>query len=420
MSYLLIEGGRRLGGTVPIHGAKNAVLPLLSACLLCTEECELHNCPRLSDVEGSLGILRHLGCRAVQEGDVITVSAASPVSRAVPDALMRQMRSSIVFLGAMIARLGEAHMAFPGGCELGPRPIDLHLSALRQMGAVIREENGHLHCRLNGRFRGCRIVLPFPSVGATENILLAAATAEGTTTLIGGAREPEILDLAAFLNACGARIGIGPDGTVTAEGVPALSGCRHAAIPDRIEAATYLAAAAATGGTVLLEHVECAHVTTMLPLFEEAGCRVRTLDGSLLLSAPPRLIRVRQVRTMPYPGFPTDAGAPLMGALCTAEGTSIFVETIFENRYRYVDELRRMGAHIKTEGRVAVVEGVSRLSGASVECSDLRGGAALVVAALAAEGQSRIGALSHLDRGYEALETGLSGLGASVRRVAAS
>lgn len=416
MSYLLIDGGRRLSGTVPIHGAKNTVLPLLAATLLCHGESELHNCPRLSDVEGSLSILQRLGCRTTRQDDVITVTADAPVSHAIPDDLIRQMRSSIVFLGAMIARMGEAHMAFPGGCDLGPRPIDLHLSALRQMGAVIHEERGHLHCRLSGRFHGATITLSFPSVGATENVLIAAATADGTTRLLNAAREPEILDLAAFLNECGARIRFDADGEVLIEGVETLHGCVHTAIPDRIEAATYMAAAAATGGTLLLENVECPHVATVLPLFEEAGCRVQTWDRSLLITAPARLRRVRLVRTMPYPGFPTDAGAPLMAMTCTAEGTSVFVENVFENRYKYVSELQRMGAHVKTEGRVAVVEGVRRLSGASVECTDLRGGAALVIAALGAEGQSEIRRLSHLDRGYDALEAGLAAVGAAIRR----
>lgn len=417
MSQLHITGGCRLGGTIPIHGAKNSVLPLLAATLLCHGETELHGCPRLSDVDTSLEILRHLGCRVTRQDDVITVCADAPDKWDIPDALMRRMRSSIVFFGAMTARLGQAKLSFPGGCELGPRPIDLHLSALRRLGATISEAHGSLHSTLPGsRFHGATIPLSFPSVGATENTLLAAVTAEGTTTILGAAREPEIRDLADFLVGCGARISFSEDGTITVEGVPELHGCVHTVIPDRIEAATYMAATAVTGGTTLLSPIDPTHLAPVIPVLEEAGCRVKTWERELLLSAPTRLRRIRLLRTLPYPGFPTDAAAPLLAMSCVAEGTSVFVETIFEGRYKYVDELRRLGAHIKTEGRIAVTEGVPRLQGAAVDCTDLRGGAALVVAALAAEGESTIGNLIHLDRGYEALDTVLKTAGAHIER----
>lgn len=414
---LIVTGGHRLGGALTIHGAKNSALPLLSATLLTDGVCELHNCPRLSDVRVAANILRHLGCDVTEQDDVVTVNPVGVCRSDVPDDLMREMRSSIVFLGAILAKCGEAVLTFPGGCELGPRPIDLHLSALERMGAEIEEQHGTLRCRVPHRLHGAAITLPIPSVGATENILLAAATADGTTVLRNAAREPEIVDLCAFLNTCGARIHGAGEGTLTVEGVKHLHGGCHRVIPDRIEAATYMAAAAATGGTLVLKHIEPEHLAPILPLFEEAGCRVTPWGTELLISAPTRLRRLRGVRTMPYPGFPTDAAAPLLAMCCVAEGTSVFVETIFESRFKYAGELARMGATVNVEGRVAVVEGKRQLFGAGVTCTDLRGGAALLVAALAAEGDSAIGALHHLDRGYEAPEAALSSIGAAVRRV---
>lgn len=420
MSRLLIDGGHRLNGEIAVHGAKNAVLPLLAATLLADGESLLHNVPALSDVDGCLEILQQFGCRIRREGGTVAVSPNGADRPIISDALMRKMRSSIVFLGAMMARFGEAYLSYPGGCELGPRPIDLHLSALRQMGAEIIERRGQLRATLpNGRFRGCTVSLAFPSVGATENVLLAAVTAEGTTTLLNAAREPEIADLAAYLSACGADIRI-DGGTVTVRGVPRLTAAEHTVMPDRIEAATYLAAAAVTEGRVTVTDLCPAHIATILPIFSEMGCQLKTSADSVTLEAPPRLKRIPYLRTMPYPGFPTDAAAPLLTAATLAKGTSVFVESIFECRYKYVGELIRMGAHVQTEGRVAVVEGVRSLSGAAVDCTDLRGGAALVVAALAAEGRTAIGKLEHLDRGYASLEDGLSALGARIRRVSES
>lgn len=413
---LIVEGGRRLGGALTLHGAKNSALPLLAATLLTGEPCELHNCPRLSDVTVAEEILRHLGCAVDAQEDVVTVDASGLCRGDIPDGLMREMRSSIVFLGAILARLGEATLSFPGGCELGPRPIDLHIAALKKLGAVIEEEHGRLCCRTPRRMHGASITLPVPSVGATENTLLAAVTAEGTTVLRGAAREPEIADLCAFLTACGARIDGAGESTITIEGVERLGGCAHRVIPDRIEAATYMAAAAVTGGTLVLKNVETEHLTPIFPAFEEAGCRLAPWGSELLISAPARLRRVRAVRTMPYPGFPTDAAAPVLAMCCIAEDASLFVETIFESRYKYVGELLRMGANVRVEGRVASVEGVSTLCGAEVICTDLRGGAALVVAALGAQGVTAVGGLHHLDRGYAELETTLCALGGTVQR----
>lgn len=413
----MVKGTHRLSGTVPIHGAKNSALPVLAATLLADGVSEIDNCPHLADVQASAEILRCLGCRVAYQDGCMTVDASGLCRQDVPDYLMREMRSSIVFLGAIVARTGGADLSFPGGCELGPRPIDLHLAALRQMGVTIEEEGGHLHCHCESHLHGAAITLSFPSVGATENILLAAVTAEGKTTITNAAREPEIVDLCTYLQACGAQIDGAGEGVITVEGVERLTGCRHSVIPDRIEATTYMAAAAVTGGSLVLQRIQPRHLSAVLPAFEEAGCHMSVWDQDVLISAPPRLRRIKTIRTMPYPGFPTDAQAPVMAMTCLAEGTSVFIENIFESRYKHVGELTRLGAKIKVEGRVAVVEGVPRLSGAPVECTDLRGGASLVVAALAAAGETVITNLHHLDRGYENLVGCLSDVGAVIRRV---
>lgn len=416
MCKLVIEGGRPLEGALRVQGAKNSALPVLAGCILCGSPCVIHNCPDLLDVDVSCRILSHLGCAVRRQDDVIEVDPSSVCGHTIPDALMREMRSSIVFLGAIAARQHAARLSFPGGCELGPRPIDLHLAALRRMGLLIDERHGFLDCRLDGGFHGSSIALSFPSVGATENILLAAATARGMTTILNAAREPEIADLAAFLNACGARVHGAGESVVQIEGVRALHGCEHAVIPDRIVATTFLAAAAVTGGHVLLQDVRCAHLAPVTPVFAEAGCTVAESGTTLELKAPARLSPLKCVRTMPFPGFPTDAQAPVMSMAALADGGSMFVENIFESRYKHVPELVRMGANIKLEGKVAVVEGVTRLSGAQVVAADLRGGAALVVAGLAAEGVTEVRGLHHLDRGYERLAPALAGLGAVIRR----
>lgn len=421
MGTITVCGGRRLSGEVIIHGAKNSALPLLAATLLAHGVSEIHNCPHLSDVRASMAILRHLGCHTTQQGDTVTVDATAPNRSDIPDDLMREMRSSIVFLGAIIARSGEATMSYPGGCELGPRPIDLHLAALRRLGVTIEETHGRICCRAENGLHGAEITLAFPSVGATENVLLAACTAKGTTVLRHAAREPEIQDLCAYLNACGACIQNTADGVLTIEGVPRLHGCAHRVMPDRIEVATYLAAAAVTGSELTLQRCITEHASPVFPALEESGCIIRSISSvddlqTLVVKAPARLRSLGTVRTMPYPGFPTDAAAPLLAAACVADGTSVFVESIFENRYKYVDELARMGAHIRVDGRVAVIEGVPALQGASVACTDLRGGAALVVAALAATGETTVHEIQHLDRGYAELTDRLQVVGADIRR----
>ncbi|MBR6100860.1 MAG: UDP-N-acetylglucosamine 1-carboxyvinyltransferase [Ruminococcus sp.] len=416
MQKLIIEGEKRLYGEALVQGAKNSALPLLAACLLCEGETLLHNCPKLSDVYAACRILGCLGCECRAQGNDITVRADAPCGCCVPDDLMREMRSSIVFLGAVLGRTGECSLSFPGGCELGPRPIDMHLAALRRMGAEITERHGVLRCTCPTGLKGTGIILPFPSVGATENIILAAALAEGTTVIKNAAREPEIADLCCFLRACGARIiGEGSD-TVVIEGVGSLQGCEYTVMPDRIVAATLMSAAAITGGEVSLIGARSSDLDAVIPVFEEMGCRIYTCPDRLFITRKLPLSSVRTVRTMPYPGFPTDAQALVTAVLAKAKGTSIIVENIFENRFRHVDELVRMGARIKAEGKVAVIDGVPKLYGAKVRASDLRGGAALAVAALAAEGVTEIGNVGFIDRGYEALERQLSSLGASASR----
>jgi UDP-N-acetylglucosamine 1-carboxyvinyltransferase len=417
MSRLIINGGRPLQGSVRVQGAKNSALPVLAASLMCGSRSVIHNCPELTDVGATMRILEYLGCAAAREGDAVTVDPQGLGRCDIPDRLMREMRSSIVFLGAIAAALGRARISFPGGCELGPRPIDLHLSALRQLGLEIDEDGGWLDCRVHGRLRGADIALAFPSVGATENIILAAATADGTTVILNAAREPEIVDLADYLTGCGARISGAGTGTIVIEGTERLHGCEHRVIPDRIVAATLMAAAAVTGGEIELRDICPEHLSPVMPAFRQLGCEMSTHEGTLAIKRPGRLMPLDCVRTMPYPGFPTDAQAPLMAAATLADGTSMFIENMFASRFKHAAELGRMGAKINIEGRVAVVEGVKKLRGTSVESTDLRGGAALVVAALAAEGTTQIDSLRHIDRGYESIERTLALLGAdAVRR----
>lgn len=416
MSELRIVGGRRLEGRVAVHGAKNSALPILAAAVLVPGECVIRNCPRLSDTAVSLEILEHLGCRTAREGGTVTVNAAGLTRSDVPDALMREMRSSVIFLGAILARTGQARLSLPGGCELGPRPIDLHLDAMRALGAEIQEGPEGLTCRA-ARLRGREITLSLPSVGATENIMLAACGAQGVTTIWNAAREPEIVDLQDFLNAAGGHVSGAGTSAVVIEGGAGLHGAEHRVIGDRIVAATYLAAAAAAGGDVTVSGVDWRQLSTVSSVLREAGCRVHSGRDAVRLTADAPLRGVRPVRTGPYPGFPTDAQPPVMAALAGGAGTTVFVENMFENRYRHVDELARMGADIRVEGRVAVVSASRALHGSRVRAADLRGGAALAVAALGAQGETALSGLGHIDRGYERLEEDLASLGAEIKRV---
>jgi len=416
VARLDIVGPCKLRGEVSIHGAKNSALPLLSACLLCNSECILHNCPRLSDVDICIKILEHLGCNVKREGHNVIVDPSTLTHSDIPDYLMREMRSSIVFLGAILTRTGQACLSLPGGCELGPRPIDLHLSALRKLGVHIKECHGSMKCTTGDGLKGNNISLAFPSVGATENIMLASVCAEGVTVIHNAAREPEICDLAHFLNKCGAHISGAGESTIIIDGVQCLHGCEYTVMADRIAATTFMAAAAVTGSNITLKDIVPSHLESVLPIFEEAGCSCHLKGDALSITGPKRLQPLKLVRTMPYPGFPTDAQAPVMAMAALAEGTSVFVETIFESRYKHVCELTRLGAKIKVEGRVAIIEGVPKFYGTSVCAAELRGAAALVVAGLAAEGKTSVYGLNYLDRGYEKIEVSLSQLGANIIR----
>ena len=417
MSEYVIEGGHRLFGECDVQGAKNSALPILAATLLCNGKSTIKNCPEILDIRATTKILEFLGCRTERKGHFLTVDPSSADGCEIPETLMREMRSSVIFLGAILARNGKVRLSTPGGCEIGLRPIDLHLDGMRRLGAEIKEEFGHIECSAPQGLKGANITLSFPSVGATENIIIAASVAKGTTTVRNAACEPEISDLADFLNSCGARISGAGQGTVVIEGVKSLNGTTHSVITDRIAAATYLCAAAVTGGEIKLNNIIPAHLGPMIEIFEDTGCKIRTESNNIRLKAPERLRSVKLIRTMPYPGFPTDIQAPVVSMLTKADGTSVLIETIFENRYKYIGELVRLGARLRVDGRMAVIEGVERLHGARVRTTDLRGGAALIVAGLAAQGTTVISEIRHIERGYEAPEKILGMLSANIKRI---
>ncbi len=415
MGKLVIDGGERISGEICVQGAKNAVLPILAATVMADGISVIQNCPKLRDVDKTTLVLERLGSKVVRDGNTVTVDTRDMYDCEICEDLMREMRSSIIFLGAIISRCKKAVVSMPGGCPIGLRPIDLHLKALRQMGVEIREEHGYIKCYAS-KLTGGNIHLDFPSVGATENIMLAAVCADGTTTISNAAREPEIVDLGNFLNKMGARVsGVGTS-VITIEGVKKLQSVEYTIMPDRIVAATYLAASAITGGEICLTKVNPQDMGAMLHVLSEMGVRLRCEKDRITQLAPKRLKSIHTVRTMPYPGFPTDIQSPFMSLAAMAKGTSVFIENIFENRFQHVDELTRMGADIKVEGRSAVVRGVNSLEGANVVARELRGGAALVVAALAASGTTVITGTEFIDRGYENIEKYLSDCGAKIRR----
>jgi UDP-N-acetylglucosamine 1-carboxyvinyltransferase len=417
MDKLVINGSKRLTGEIEVHGSKNSVLPILAACVLSQGENIIHNCPILSDVDAALKILVELGCKVKREEHTVCVDSSGVNGFEISDSLMREMRSSVIFLGAILGRTGKAVLSTPGGCEIGLRPIDMHISAMEQLGAEVFEEHGRLHFECKNGLHGARVILPFPSVGATENIMIASCVAKGTTVITNAAREPEISDLADFLNGCGAKIHGAGDSTITIDGVEKLTATTHTVIPDRIAASTYLLAGAITHGRVCIKEIIPAHLGALIPVLKQSGCDISVSNRWICISSPPRLSRVKTVRTMPYPGFPTDVQAPLTAMLSVADGTSVVVENIFECRYKHVSELIRLGAKINVEGRTAVIEGVPYLTGASVVSPDLRGGFALVIAGLAAKGETVISGVEHIDRGYENPEKLLSALGADVKRI---
>ena len=413
MSIWRVEGGRPLSGSVRVQGAKNAVLPVMAASIVTPCVTELLNVPDLRDVSAAVAILEHLGCTAVRDGDVLTLDSRGLCRCDIPHDLMREMRSSVIFLGAILARCGEAKIYAPGGCELGARPIDLHLSALRALGAEISEQGGCIICR-GSVLKGARINLSFPSVGATENAMLAAVGAGGRTIITNAAREPELADLQNYLRDLGAEVSGAGESTIFIDGFRPVDRVGHRVMTDRIATATLMSCCASAGGDVELKSVCPAHFSTVTDMLRSMGCLVTEGGGAVRICSGGGLKAPRPASTAPYPGFPTDAQPLVMAACLRCEGTAVFTENIFENRYRHASELRRLGAEVSVVGPVAMVTGVPELYGATVTAPDLRGGAALVTAALAAVGQTVIYDDGHITRGYDDLAGVLSELGGSV------
>ncbi|MDF2521597.1 MAG: UDP-N-acetylglucosamine 1-carboxyvinyltransferase [Clostridia bacterium] len=416
MSTLIVESPCRLQGTVNISCAKNAILPIIAATLLTEDRCRLEDIAALEDVKVMIEVVNSLGAETNLDGaNTLEITAKKIERNEASYELIRKMRASFLIMGPMLARTGKVKISLPGGCAIGSRPIDLHLKGFAAMGANITLGHGYIEAYAD-RLKGESIYLDFPSVGATENIMMAAALAEGVTTIENAAEEPEIVDLANFLNKMGARVkGAGTD-TIKVEGVRELKGAAHSAIPDRIEAGTFMVAAAATRGDVLIEGVVPEHVKPITAKLKEMGAEVNEYEKSIRVNATERLKSV-DIKTMPYPGFPTDMQSPMMTAMCVAKGTSVITETVFENRFMHISELKLMGAKIKVDGRSAIVEGVERLSGAKVRATDLRAGAALIIAGLCSDGPTEISDVYHIDRGYINIEEKMKGLGASIIRV---
>lgn len=419
MQKFIINGGKSLRGELALQGSKNSSLPIMAAALLSCGKCSLHSCPKLTDVYAASRILNCVGCKCTFSENTADIDSSVVEKTEISEELMREMRSSIIFMGAMLGRAGECIVSVPGGCELGPRPIDMHLAALKKMGVDIHESGGRIICKTaSGRAKGTKISLAFPSVGATENIILCAVTAEGETVINNAAREPEICDLCGFLRKCGADIKGDGESRIIIRGKKQLHGCEYKIMPDRIVAATYLSMVAAAKGEIILTNACVPETEPFLSVLEQTGCSIYMSENRIYLRSGSRLRAVRErIRTMPHPGFPTDAQAVLMAALAAADGTSVFEENIFDCRYRHADALIKMGADIQVLGKVAVVKGREKLHGANVQATDLRGGAAMVIAALSAEGTSEITSICHIDRGYEKMEEAVRLLGGEMRRV---
>lgn len=415
MSRYLINGGNSLRGRVEISGAKNSVLPILAASVINNNENVILHYPDLRDVNTMIKILRSIGCAVEKTPEAIIVNSKNINSFEISENLVREMRSSIFLMGPMLGRFGKIKISYPGGCEIGPRPIDLHLKGLREMGVTINESHGFLECEVD-KLKGTEIHLDYPSVGATENIMLAAVLADGKTTLRNAAKEPEIIDLQNYLTSMGAKIHGSGTSVIEIEGVEKLHRVEHKIMPDRIVAGTILVAGAITKSDIIIENVVPEHLVSVLAKLKELGCTILEKDNQLRLISPRILSSVDILRTLPYPGFPTDMQAQFVSLLSIANGTSIVTETVFENRFKHTEELIRMGAKIKVDGRVAVIKGVRTLTGAKVTAKDLRGGAALVLAGLAAEGTTIVENITHIERGYDKFDHMLQQLDADIIR----
>lgn len=415
MEKLVIEGGKPLSGTVRIHGAKNAALPILAASLLADGRHVIENVPDLLDIHVMLQILREIGCHAEFENKQVRIDTSTANLSYIPEPLMRQMRSSIFLMGPLLARFGKVQIYPPGGCAIGERKIDLHLRGLEALGAKFEEQSNRIICSVD-QLHGNEISLDFPSVGATENIMMAAATAKGTTTIHNAAREPEIFDLQNYINAMGGLVmGAGTD-TITIQGVEQLHPCQYEVIPDRIVAGTLMIAAAATKGSVQLENIRSSHLTSLIHILRRMGIHIGIDDDIMVVNGAQTLHAIDRIITSPYPAFPTDLQSQIMVLLSITEGVSVVKETVFEGRFKHVDELYRMGADIRVDLNTALIRGVPRLYGATVEATDLRAGAALVIAGLAATGTTVVEQIHHIDRGYEQIELLFRQLGARIER----
>lgn len=418
LDKIIVRGGRRLHGTVKAEGAKNAVLPVIAASILARQGTSIiYDVPALADVYTIQEVLKHLNVKVKFVKNKITVQATDELKTEAPFEYVRKMRASFLVMGPLLARTGHARIALPGGCAIGSRPIDQHLKGFEAMGAEVKIGNGFIEAQVPERLKGTKIYLDFPSVGATENIMMAATLARGTTVIENAAEEPEIVCLANYLNAMGANVRGAGTGTIRIEGVNELTGADHTVIPDRIEAGTFMMAAAITGGDIVVQGAVPEHLSALIAKMEEMGVDIREEKTGLRVIAPDRL-RAVDIKTMPFPGFPTDLQPQMMALLLQAEGTSVISETVFENRFMHVEEFRRMNSEIKIEGRSAIVHGPTRLQGAEVAATDLRAGAALILAGLVADGVTRVTELHHLDRGYVDFAGKLKALGADVVRVA--
>lgn len=416
MATFIIEGGRPLSGSLRVQGAKNAALPILAASVMASGEQQIFNVPQLLDIKVMLNILQSMGIKVTHIDQNITLGTSSLSSTSIPDDLMGKMRSSIFLLGPLLAKYGEVGVYRPGGCAIGERPIDLHLFGLKKLGATIEEKHGQIYCQAK-KLHGAKIHLNFPSVGATENIMMAATLAEGYTRITNVAREPEIVDLQNFLLQMGAKIrGAGTD-CIEIEGVPLLRPTNYSIIPDRIIAGTLILATAITRGELELTNVRVDHLDSLLSILESSGIEIKAANDIINVKTVEPPVAVDTIKTAPYPGFPTDLQAQMMAYLSVAKGISVIKENIFEGRFKHVDELNRMGANITVDLNTAFIRGVTHLSGATVEATDLRAGAALVLAGLKVEGKTIVNSIHHIDRGYEQLESMLTKIGATIKRV---
>ena len=416
MDKLVINGGRKLFGTVRVQGAKNAVLPLMAAAVLTEDRVNIGNCPNLSDVRNMSRILTSLGAETSYADGELAVNPKGVKSHEIPSKLAKELRSSIFLLGSVLGRMKEAKVAYPGGCDIGLRPIDIHIKGLKELNVRITEEYGYIYCDAKNIKAGS-VNLDYPSVGATENFMLAAALLDGITLIHNAAREPEIVDLQNFLNSMGAEISGAGTGVIKVRGVERLHGTDYQTMPDRIVAGTVLAAVAACGGEVRLEKADPEHLTALISKLRKTGCNISCKSDIINISSDGRLKAVQNVDTQPYPGFPTDLQAQMAAVLTLARGTSLVTENIFETRFKHVPELTKMGADITVKGRTAVISGVQELKGAEVAAEDLRGGAALVIAGLAAKGITVINNVQYIDRGYESIENLFGSIGGDITRL---